>query len=172
MANYDCKPVKDLTGTQFGRLTVLSYAGSSRWKCRCVCGEETSVKTYALKQGITQSCGCLRKEVAAKRATRHHGVHDPLYPVLNAMHQRCENPKDKSFKWYGALGVTVCDEWALTNFAAFRDWALANGYQPGLTIDRKEPDGNYCPDNCRWITIQEQQRNRRNSKTKRARTPL
>lgn len=164
MANHNCNPVLDLRGEQFGRLTVLRYAGKSSWYCSCSCGNEKTAKTYDLKHGLVQSCGCLRREGAAKRATKHNGVYDPLYPVLNAMHQRCENPKDKSFKWYGALGVTVCDEWALTNFPAFRDWALASGYQPGLTIDREDPAGDYCPSNCRWITIQEQQRNRRNSK--------
>ena len=166
MANYERKPIKDLTGLAFGRLTVQSYAGASMWRCLCSCGTVTTVKTYSLNTGKTQSCGCLRQEIAAKKATKHNGAAEPLYHVLSAMHQRCENPNNKDFKWYGALGVTVCEEWALTNYPAFREWALTNGYLPGLTIDREDPDGNYCPENCRWITIQEQQRNRKNSKTR------
>lgn len=164
MANYDCVPVKDLTGEQFGRLTVLGYAGASSWRCQCACGARTTVKTYSLNKGTTRSCGCLRREIMAKKATKHNGTNDPLYHVLSAMHQRCENPNNKNFKWYGALGVTVCDEWALTNYPAFREWAIANGYHQGLTIDRMDPAGNYSPENCRWITIQDQQRNRRNHK--------
>ena len=166
MANYNCVPRKNLKGKQFGRLTVIKYVPSSRYLCWCTCGNTVTVSSYSLKSGSTRSCGCLRKEAAAKRATKHNGAADPLYHVLNVMHQRCENPKNHDFKWYGALGVSVCDEWSLTNYPAFKEWALASGYQPGLTIDRKDPDGNYSPDNCRWITIQEQQRNRRNSKTR------
>lgn len=164
MANYDCVPVKDLTGKRFGRLTVLAYAGASQWRCRCDCGVEANVKTYSLNKGLTQSCGCLRREVMARKATKHNGANDPLYHVLKAMHQRCENPNNHDFKWYGAKGVAVCTEWSLTNYAAFKAWALSSGYKHGLTIDRIDPTGPYSPDNCRWITIQDQQRNRRNSR--------
>jgi hypothetical protein len=131
------------------------------YRCRCDCGKETTVLTHSLKKGLTRSCGCLRRETATKKATRHRGSTEPLYAVLNVMHQRCENPKSRDFKWYGAKGVTVCKEWALTNYPAFKEWALNNGYRPGLTIDRIDPTGDYSPSNCRWITIQEQQRNKR-----------
>lgn len=163
MANYECAPLQELAGQRFGRLTVLKYIGGSRWLCECDCGELTRVLTYSLNSGTTKSCGCLRREIAATKATKHGGAADPLYHVLNTMHQRCENPENCDFKWYGAKGVTVCEEWALTNYPAFKSWAMANGYKPGLTIDRKDPTGTYSPDNCRWITIQEQQKNRRSS---------
>lgn len=153
-----------LTGKKFGRPTVLEYVQGSRYLCRCDCGNQTTVYTYCLKKGLTKSCGCIRKEVATAKATKHNGAADPLYHVLNAMHQRCENPKSRDFGWYGAQGVTVCAEWSLSNYSAFREWALANGYRPGLTIDRKDPTGPYSPENCSWITIQAQQRNKRKSK--------
>lgn len=155
-----------LTGQKFGRLTALEYIPGSKYRCICDCGRAATVSTYSLKHGLTRSCGCLRREIATQKATKHNGADDPLYHVLNVMHQRCENPKNKDYKWYGALGVTVCPEWALSNYPAFRDWAAATGYRPGLTIDRRDPDGDYTPENCRWITIQEQQQNRRNSRKK------
>ena len=159
--------MKYLTGQKFGRLTALEYITGSKYRCLCDCGEGVTVSTYSLKHGKTKSCGCLRRETATRKATKHNGANDPLYHVLNVMHQRCTNPNNKDYKWYGALGVTVCAEWALSNYPAFKAWAMATGYQPGLTIDRRDPNGDYTPDNCRWITIQEQQRNRRNSKNRR-----
>lgn len=162
--HYKSAPRKDLTGLKFGRLTVLSYAGKSYWNCRCECGKLCSVLTYSLHSGQTKSCGCLCSDISAERATSHGGSRDPLYAVLRAMHQRCENPNSKDFIWYGAKGVTVCEEWSLSNYPAFRAWAEANGYAPGLTIDRIDPTGAYSPDNCRWISIQAQQRNKRKSK--------
>lgn len=161
MANYTCIPVNDLTGRQFGRLTVLKYLGGSKWDCLCSCGAHKSAKTYSLNTGRVKSCGCLRKDVAAEKATKHGGANDDLYHVLNMMHQRCENPRCRDFKWYGAEGKTVCPEWSLQNYQAFRDWAIKNGYHKGLTIDRIDPEKGYSPDNCRWITIEAQQKNKR-----------
>lgn len=164
---YKHAPRENLSGQKFGRLTALEYLAGSAYRCRCDCGEEITVSTDRLKNGATRSCGCLRREVSTKKAAKHNGATEPLYHVLSSMHQRCENPNNKNFKWYGAMGVAVCEDWKLKNYLAFKAWAIANGYRPGLTIDRENPNGDYCPENCRWITIQEQQRNRRNSKTKR-----
>lgn len=81
------------------------------------------------------------------------------------MHQRCENPLNYDFQWYGARGIDVCEDWALKNYPVFRDWAFQSGYAAGLTIDRIDPDKGYYPDNCRWVTTQAQQQNRRPKST-------
>lgn len=159
--HYKKRPATDLAGRRFGRLTVVEYAGSSCFKCRCDCGKEVVISTDRLNSGRTKSCGCLRKEVAASKATKHGGCKEPLYAVLSAMHQRCENPNCYDYKFYGAKGVKVCVEWALTNYPVFRSWAKETGYRHGLTIDRINPEGDYRPENCRWLSIEDQQRNKR-----------
>ena len=91
---------------------------------------------------------------------KKHGLcGTPLYNVWLTMKQRCYNPRDKHYKWYGSKGVKVCSEW-LNNAEAFVEWALNNGYKPGLTLDRIDSNGDYTPSNCRFITIQAQQRNK------------
>lgn len=87
---------------------------------------------------------------------------DKLRTVWRNMKDRCYNPKNKSYKYYGEKGVTVCKEW-LEDFETFKEWAFANGYKDGLTIERNNIDDNYCPDNCRFITRREQTYNRTKS---------
>lgn len=154
----------DLKGKVFGRLTVVEKAAPinrrSAWVCRCDCGATVIVKTEKLTSGHTRSCGCLRREAARIRVATIGGLYsEKLHGVWNTMKQRCSNLKARDFKYYGARGVCVCDEWQ--DYLSFRQWALANGYKEGLTIDRINTFGNYEPGNCRWITIQEQQKNRR-----------
>ena len=91
----------------------------------------------------------------------HYMKHTKLYSVWNQMRNRCSNPNDKSYKRYGAKGISVCEEWR--DFRVFYPWAIQNGYKEGLTLDRIDPSGNYEPSNCRWITNKEQQRNRGNN---------
>lgn len=91
---------------------------------------------------------------------KHGGSGTPLYNVWKSMRQRCNNSKSHAYRWYGMDGVKICEEW--DNFANFREWALKNGYKSGLTIDRVNSHGPYSPENCRWVTIQEQQKNKRN----------
>lgn len=91
---------------------------------------------------------------------KHGGSGTPLYNVWKSMRQRCNNRKSHDYKWYGMDGVKICEEWE--DFASFRKWATENGYKSGLTIDRVDSKEPYSPENCRWITIQEQQKNKRN----------
>ena len=153
----------DLTGQRFGRLVVEAFDSirkrTSAWRCRCDCGAETVAMAYHLKRGTTTSCGCFRVEAAADRVRSHGMTRSPTYLTWVAMLQRCENPEATGYEYYGGRGVTVCPEWH--EFEAF----LADmGERPkGRTLDRRDPNGNYERDNCRWATPVEQANNKRNS---------
>ena len=157
-------PSNDLNGRRFGRLVVVKYAGKGKWKCLCDCGNETTVLTSSLKSGRTSSCGCLYKEKRNGKMT--HGLSKTrLYRVWLGMRSRCNDPNNLSYKRYGGRGISVCDEWN-SDFKSFYDWAMNTGYDPdapkgACTIDRINNGGNYCPENCRWITLTEQQKNKR-----------
>jgi len=163
--------VRDLKGQRFGRLVVLYDTGERKnskvvWHCKCDCGNEVDVIGHNLTSGCTKSCGCYHKERVAEVHTVHgmnrrKEIH-PVYRIWSAMLQRCENQDHKYYKNYGGRGIAVCDEWH--DPAVFIGWALANGWQKGLQIDRIDNDGNYEPDNCRWVTWKEQAQNRRNNR--------
>ena len=97
-------------------------------------------------------------EVLTKGNYVHGGSYTRLYRIWCAMKSRCYNPNRAGFHRYGQRGICVCNEWQ--TFGGFREWAMSSGYQDDLTLDRENNDGNYCPDNCRWITLKEQQNNR------------
>ena len=156
----------DLTGQRFGGLTVIGFAKKSNdrqymWKCRCDCGNEIVIRSHSLRSGNTRSCGCLQKETNIKLRQTHGMTKTRLYNIWQSMKQRCSLPSASCYKYYGGRGITVCNEWQ--NFEPFCEWALANGYADNLTIDRIDVNGNYEPNNCRWLTIQEQQNNTRRS---------
>lgn len=164
------KKVHDITGCRYGKLTVISFFGiknrGSYWICQCDCGNQIITSSHCLQQGNTKSCGCTHIEKSSKlcksRNYRHGYSKEPLYAVWKTMRQRCNNPKQYDYRWYGAKGITICPEW--NDYCIFREWAITHGYNQSLTIDRIDCTGNYCPSNCRFITIQEQQKNKTNIK--------
>jgi len=161
--------MKDISGQRFGRLVALKWIGvnknsSSIWLCICDCGNEKEVIKDALKTGSTKSCGCLDIETKHLNRLKHGESHKSrLYEIWSGMRNRCNCKNRKTYKYYGGQGVTTAPEW--DDFIVFKEWALKNGYSDTLTIDRIESIGNYEPSNCRWITIQEQQKNRRKKGT-------
>lgn len=165
----------DLTGEKIGRLTIIKRIGTNKggrpiWLCQCDCGNTANVSSHELRNGDTKSCGCLQKEQIIKAKSIHNGCKDRLYRIWRAMKERCKNPNNKDYHAYGGRGIEVCDEW-INDYAAFREWALANGYDENApfgecTIDRINVNKNYEPSNCRWADASTQSSNRRPWKKK------
>ena len=160
----------DLTGQKFGRLTVIERAentksGKARWLCRCDCGriKSKSVTTNDLMSGKIKSCGCLYFESNKGRNKKHGLCHSRIYNIWFSLKQRCNYKCHRQYFNYGGRGIKVCDEWE-HNFQAFYDWAMANGYKDDLTIDRIDNNKGYSPDNCRWVDMKTQQKNRTNNR--------
>ena len=157
------KKPQDLTGQRFGKLVAVRPTNERKhtsvvWECRCDCGNVCLATQNMLSRGYKKSCGCMHEYVKCKR----------LHCVWTSMLDRCRNPKSREYKNYGARGISVCDEWR--HYPNFEKWAFENGYDPDAprgkcTIDRIDVDGDYCPENCRFVDAKTQGRNKRNNRS-------
>lgn len=160
----------DMNGFVKGKIKVVEYAGidergNALWKFECKC-ENYGISTGAnIRNGNVKSCGCIRKDKGKKfmhdRNTTHGESRTRLYTIWGNIINRTTNESNKSYKEYGGRGITVCDEWK--DFMKFKKWALENGYKEKLTIDRKDNDKGYSPDNCRWADWDTQNNNKQQS---------
>ena len=154
----------DITGIRFGKLTAkhIDHRKGCRtyWFCTCDCGGNRIVSLDHLKRHEVTDCGCYRKHISH---WNKHGMYDTrLYRIWSLMKERCYNTSRKEYPNYGGRGIIVCEEWIESK--NFIEWSLNNGYSYELTLDRINNDGNYCPENCRWVERSVQGNNKRNNR--------
>lgn len=158
--------LKAIPGAIFGDLVVIEDAertkhGHRAVLCRCSCGREKIIATNSLVRGLTKSCGCKQRTVTGNKNRKHGKYGTKVYHTWQTMIQRCSNQNSDSFTYYGAKGITVCDEWK-----RFEQFFSDMGDPPSeqYSIDRIDPRGNYCKENCRWSTSKEQANNKTNNR--------
>ena len=138
------KPL-DITGKRFGKLTAikidhLGFKNQRFWLCKCDCGNFTVQRISDLNAGKVKSCGCVRYKPLIDRNTSHNESKTRLYHIWRGIKTRCKNENHGDYKNYGGRGISICKEWE-ESYVAFRDWAMSNGYDDNLTIERKDVNG-------------------------------
>lgn len=167
----------DLSGMRFGRLTALNATGERKnnspvWLCQCDCGNTIAVPRQRLVSYSTQSCGCLRDYLADQKKNEEYNRQrsSGLYSIWRDLVRKCTDPKYENYANFGGRGIKMCDEW-LENMDTFFKWALANGYDGNRPkeeniLDLIDPNGDYCPENCRWVDQKTQTNNTRKSQNR------
>lgn len=144
---------KDITGKIFNGIKVIRRVENKgkrvMFEAECHCGKIFVTRKDSLNENGIKSCGCLNE---------HHGTGTRIYHIWSCMKDRVLNPKNKIYKYYGGKGIKICDEWI--DFRKFREWAFNNGYEQHLTIDRIDNSKGYNPENCRWVGMDVQAKNR------------
>lgn len=160
----------DLSGQKFYRWTILHRIEKTRpvkCLCKCECGNIRTVFYANIKKGLSKSCGCYKSEVTIIRnktvkRIKHGKKHHPIYAAWLNLRSRCNYKKHKSFHRYGGRGIKLCEGWE--EFIHFYNWSITHGWKEHLTIDRIDNDGNYCPENCQWITKSENSHKKRSKR--------
>ena len=165
---YQPKKQRDIKGQKFNKLTAICFEYRDEkhnhyWRFRCECGNKIVLRKNSVTSGNTTQCKQCSINSKKERAMTHGMTKTRLYREWAGIIQRCENPKDTSYKRYGKQGIAVCEEWH--KFEVFKDWAMANGYSDDLTIDRIDSNGNYEPSNCRWVDVVAQNNNQKTNVT-------
>lgn len=155
-----------MVGEKYNYLTVIEEWRNDRHqlicRCKCDCGNESVVPMHKLKTGRIKSCGCMRSKLISEAKTVHGMRSSILYSKWSAIKRRCYNVHDSHYKDYGARGISMCKEWC-DDFSAFEKWALSTGYKDDLSLERIDVNKGYAPDNCCWIKMEEQAKNKRNT---------
>jgi hypothetical protein len=154
-------------GRRIARWTAIEFRYKRKkdrmWLFECICGVRREVSERAVRRGCSRSCGCLKADINRRRAYVHGMYGHKLYGVYKHMINRCHKRKDRDYKWYGARGIRVCNEWKKDR-AKFFVWALSNGYKEGLHLERTNNNKGYSPANCVWATRKTNMNNTRRNR--------